>query len=763
MPDTQQPTYVKLPNGMWAQVPTDPAKLAEFKTRLQSYLTTHSEKGQVAALPNAAQQAKASINTEMNPVSRVTGAEIPKNNDATNKSAVPGTNPNKIAANFNRNATGAASLPGLYNEMKSGVKKIADEGPISAITDYIQDLSDSQSEAVGQYQENDPKRYVAAIPMVGPALARNEEIGGVEGLAGDLGLIAGARIAGEAIPDAAANTLKATNEAYAKIFDNPKMTMQQATNETANMLSTREISPGDYGKELQDTFDHVRDKAGAEKREFVESVVRQNPGLKVGSKNVNGVLQLDVQNLMDMKARNPELFKEGEALDRTLSILQRELRNTQDYNLAMADTRRGQFWNYKQQLDPSMASRIIGRLDQATTQDITEALAGKDPKLAQEYLEKSARYKEVNDLARTDVLKNVFSDKRVAPDRVMEFMNRAPEEALRAVQTLQRENPAAIADMRRQLFEQSMKTAGAKGLMKLQPSLIKAIYGPQADAVTQFIDLINRKSGTADTLVNRVQGKTGAVLRIMAGKDKPAITIRASEMAKILRSSEILRLFSHAMETPADAPPAAMMQQTLQRAIDALGIRSEAEQRPSRVAAWKREGGGGENPPGGAPAAPAPGGTPPPSGGEGGAHFEAGTGAPNLRPQAPGERVPLWKRESERRASGERRSTTGESPTGTERRSGAADRQLAVLQERLKGATGRDKAIIEEQIASIKAHPGDPEYVDRRGQRAAGQAGPKADVKKMNEAVEKQRQRLKEFEEERDRILKEQGGKEFDF
>ena len=130
-------------------------------------------------------------------------------------------------------------------------------------------------------------------------------------------------------------------------------------------------------------------------------------------------------------------------MDRTLKILDRELRNVQSLNLSDADLRRSQFWNYKEQLEPSLASRIVGDLDRATTQDIATALARKDAKLAEEYLTTSNRYKQLSDLARITTIKNIFGTERVAPGNVIEVLNQAPEDSLAAIRTMKGENPQA--------------------------------------------------------------------------------------------------------------------------------------------------------------------------------------------------------------------------------------------------------------------------------------------------------------------------------
>src|ERR1700682_2452212 len=152
------------------------------------------------------------------------------------------------------------------------------------------------------------------------------------------------------------------------MFADPKLSMQQAGQMLAGAISKEDLSPAQFGKGIQEGFDAISRKAGAEKGDFIARVASEHPDLQVGSRNVNEVLRTEVNNLNFLKARNPELFREGEAMDRTLKILQRELNNTAKLNLPTADVRRGQFWNYKQQLDPSMASRIVGQLDKASTQ-----------------------------------------------------------------------------------------------------------------------------------------------------------------------------------------------------------------------------------------------------------------------------------------------------------------------------------------------------------------------------------------------------------
>jgi len=523
-------------------------------------------------------------------------------------------------------------------------------------------------------------------------------------------------------------------EALYKLLSDPKMSMQQAGQMLAQTLSKEDLSPRQFGKSVQEGFDAISRKAGQEKGEFIQRIASEHPDMTVNPRNLQKVLESRVQALETMKARNPDLFAQGEGLDKTLRILRSELDSTNGEmagirsgirkgNLEASDLRRSQFWNYKQQLDPSMASRIVGELDKATTQDITEALVGKDKKLAEEYLTKSARYHELQNIGRTETLEKVFGDARVAPDKVAQIFVQAPEESLAAIRVLNKENPVAIQNLRRQLFEQGIKTTGVNSVFKQQPALLREIYGPQADAVKQFIEVINKKAYT-DALVQAVPGVKGTLIRVATGSGK-GVSISTREMTKILKSSEMLRLFTQAAEMPANSGPAKLMRETLDRAIKAVEMEPGEAAPSTRKAIWK----GGEEPPAGATPAPG-GGTPPAPMSSGAAKY----GGPERR-------------------------IGGDLPSGTaERRTGAADRQLSVLKDRLKGASEEEKKIINAQIESIRANPEDPEYVDRRG-RAPGEKGPRADPKTMKEAVEKQRQRLKEFEEEYARIMQEQGGK----
>ena len=136
---------------------------------------------------------------------------------------------NSVAENFNVSATGARNFPELWGNVKAGARKLLNEGPISTASDFIQDLSDSAKEAVGRYPENDARRYLAAVPALGPRLADAytsvKESHPFDALANVMGLGAGAKIASEAPAKLSRATAVATDAAanpartYANVRD----------------------------------------------------------------------------------------------------------------------------------------------------------------------------------------------------------------------------------------------------------------------------------------------------------------------------------------------------------------------------------------------------------------------------------------------------------------------------------------------------------------------------------------------------------------
>lgn len=414
-----------------------------------------------------------------------------------------------------------------------------------------------------------------------------------------------------------------------RIFASPQTALQEARALLANELGPENLSPAQFGSKLQESFDQISKMAGQEKGEIVQRIAREAPNARINYKNTLNVLKREVSNLEFLKQRNPALFAEGEGLNKTLNILKQELAATNSEaaaiehpgsasNIGRADTRRSQYWSYKQQFDPSVAKRIVGQLNEALSKDVLEGVGSVNQKLANEYIAASNRYRQIEDLGRADVLSRIFGDARVSPDKVVKVMAQAPEDSLRAIRALYNGNPQQIAQLRRVLFEHGMQAMGPGNILKMQPQIVREVFGPQADAVTDFIAAIKKGSTSgADNLVSKIPGKmgraAGAIIRIANSAGNQDIYIDSGELSKILKSANMMRMWTQAAEMPVTAGPANSLRQMLVKSLQA----SEAVPLPRTMPGPKRR--------------------------------------------------PLWAQER-RTSSTPRRQTEGTSPTGTERR-----------------------------------------------------------------------------------------------
>jgi hypothetical protein len=176
-------------------------------------------------LPGGTERLTNAVRTGQAPSSLATPTQFEKEN------ATPGVFDwlSNKAATFNTSASGAPTLPALWSSVKAGARKVLNEGPISAATDFVQDQLDNQSDAVAKYPTNDSRRYLAAVPGVGPRLAdagTSWKQGDVAGAAANLaGLGAGAKIAAEVPARVSKATAYATDAAtnpartYANVRD----------------------------------------------------------------------------------------------------------------------------------------------------------------------------------------------------------------------------------------------------------------------------------------------------------------------------------------------------------------------------------------------------------------------------------------------------------------------------------------------------------------------------------------------------------------
>jgi hypothetical protein len=97
------------------------------------------------------------------------------------------------AAAFNEGATGSPELASLGKRLESLRQGIGND-PVGTAVDTLKGMGEGQLEAVNKYGYKDPRKYVAAIPVVGPGLAHAGEEPGMTGIMRILGMIAGGAI-----------------------------------------------------------------------------------------------------------------------------------------------------------------------------------------------------------------------------------------------------------------------------------------------------------------------------------------------------------------------------------------------------------------------------------------------------------------------------------------------------------------------------------------------------------------------------------------
>lgn len=710
MPQATQDTYVALPNGSYVQIPRDatPEQLSALKTRLGSF-------AKASGMSVEQQTAKEMGIDEEHAIS-------PANIAKARRSITGGTSAEQLEANLTRlgikigpdekkalldirerqktdpafarlmDETFSYTAPG---NIKRGIRDAAIGVGTLGAGELIPELADLGGKAA---------------PLVMRTL-RNVGLAGARALGAGAGSVVGQEVTeGKVDPELAKQTAEAVGggsllfdtgagavAAAKKIFATPQTALKEATEHLANELGPENLSPAQFGSKLQEGFDQISKMAGQEKGEIVQRIAQEAPNARINYKNTLDVLKREVSNLEFLKQRNPALFAEGEGLNKTLNILKQELAATNSEaaaiehpgstsNIGRADARRSQYWSYRQQFDPSVAKRIVGHLNEALTKDVLEGVGSMNQKLADQYIAASNRYRQIEDLGRADVLSRIFGDARVSPDKVVKVMAQAPEDSLRAIRSLYSGNPQAIAQLRRVLFEHGMQGMGAGNLMKMQPQIVREVFGPQADAVMDFIGAIKKGSTSgADNLVSKIPGKmgraAGAIIRIANSAGNQDIYIDSAELSKILKSANMMRMWTQAASMPVNAGPANATRNMLIKSMQA------AEIQPTRRPVWAEE----------------------------------------------------------RRSGTSRRTTEGQSPTGSERR-GAATRSLSGItgpsQTRMdvmqnlqreidKLPTGNpERRILEERLADMKANPferheggGIPSMkVERRMSRAEAEA-----------------------------------------
>jgi hypothetical protein len=601
MPNGQD-TYVRIPDGSFVRIPANatPQQLQALREKLAKLRGTArpSEAQQAAELaPKTQEQARKTAAggiTSFNPGREAFPKSVPVVNKGESEMSAELDPRNRFAdpAEVLRQAS-AANAPeprpqGFWRNMLWDEPKAIAKGLFSypeGVAGFSPPNITPTTKAIEAVKQDKPGEAALAavgqIPAVGGPVATRAEQAGTDPWGA----------AGASITDIVAMALPFFLGSEKGVGD---VTAKQGASHLANAISEQELSPAQYGRQLQEGFDVISSSAGAAKGEVLKQIEQLPNPVKVTYANTIRTLETWVSNLKTLQSRNPRLFSQGEAMNKTLDILEQELaatkseasaaghpelptwQNQGESNLSKADARRTQYFNYRLQLDPSLAKRVVQDLNRSLTQDVGAGIKEQSPSLADAYLRTSNRYKEIQDLARDETLKKVFSSKRVTPDKVTRILSTVPEESIRAIRKLYMENPQDVQQLRRSLFEYGFshpQTVG--GLFRMSPSLTREIFGPQAEAVNSFIEAINPSKAPKSALLRLVPGKPGAIAQFVVASAKGGqdIVIPASEMSKILKSANMTRLWTQAAEVPADSGPGRYMRNVVLSSMVAMGMK----------------------------------------------------------------------------------------------------------------------------------------------------------------------------------------------
>lgn len=584
--------YVKLPDGSYGKFrpdATDAMIRSQILKDFPKAFAKPSESQQAATMvPATTQQARDTVAKPITgkpafPPSKPSVTPGESLGDAGMDPANKFTDPAELIRQVNEMNKEPERKPGLLRNMFVEEPKAILKGafaPPDSVAGYTPPDLQPQANAMEEMRQGHAgeavRSAIAGIPVVGPIISARTQQGekdpwGASGAAID-------DVLALALPFALGAKGEGTLE---------KVTARQGAGMLADTIADESLSPAQAGSKLQQGFDSYARGAGLEKAEVVNRIASEAPNTTIKFRNTIKVLKTEVENLQELKKRNPVLFGQGEGLDKTLKILEQELSavNTEgsaagnpkhSSNIAKADQLRSQYFNYRQQLDPSMAKRIVGSLNEALTKDVLVDVGETHPELAHQYVNASNRYRSIQDVGRAETLRRVFGNKRVAPDKVVAIMSEAPEESLRAIRALSEGDPQDIQNLRRSIFEYG---ANKGTLRKLQPAAIREVFGPQAEAVTQFIEATNPLKAPSNPILAKIPGRFGTGVRFVvnATTDAPGIYITGEEMSKILKSANMTRVMTQAAQMPVSSGPASMMHKMVVSALMAAGVQPDSQ------------------------------------------------------------------------------------------------------------------------------------------------------------------------------------------
>ena len=288
-----------------------------------------------------------------------------------------------VARPFNESASGG--MGGSLSEVGTSIKSIWDRlrsvGPITAVDEFAENMMESQKEAVGKRAMNDPNRYIAAIPLVGPTMAQAQEEGGVKGFSRDVGMLAGGALgskvnelpgaalekAGQAAESVKGGVRSATMEALnvperavkaARDAHTDKMAEVQLKNlekqNDAMLTYQRELREAEeeYANKREDTTQTNLQKEAAHKLKVEQ----------IKEKHARG----EAQRQEDFKRKVADVHSEYE---KAISGIERPGGGAESSAATAAETRRSALGGVKERGGP-VYQRLKGMVDRVATEDV---------------------------------------------------------------------------------------------------------------------------------------------------------------------------------------------------------------------------------------------------------------------------------------------------------------------------------------------------------------------------------------------------------
>ena len=337
-----------------------------------------------------------------------------------------------------------------------------------------------------------------------------------------------------------------------------RLNAKNAADLLSKELSSANLSAGEFATELRSVFDATRDAIGAQKG----SIVSKYAKAPVSYTNTLKALDEEIATLSALQSKSPTAFKNVEGrrgLGDTLESL-KELRQSiaargGTEELAAVDKFRSESSKIFRQLEPSESSRISGKLNAALRDDITSALPAN---VAQEYLSTSARYAEMSEMMRKDVLKRILGSKKiqVSSDKVVALMATAPGDISEAIGKIAAEsgNQQIVQNARRAIFEETFRTGK---LPALDTKLMQRVFGNDTGKVAQFAQLLGESTAEKGKILGHLAdrmrvGKGGVSIGVsdLAGN---IVLIPEKKMANILSNPKALDDLLKLMQQPTDA------------------------------------------------------------------------------------------------------------------------------------------------------------------------------------------------------------------